>query len=98
MGHAPWSIVVADFDGDGKPDLAIANGSGLDVSVLINLGNGTFTAAVSYPVGGTAVSVAAADFNGDGKPDLAVADQSKVSVLLNLGKGTFAAPVGYAAG
>jgi hypothetical protein len=95
------SLVVAlDLNGDGKPDLAVANSnSSGTVSVLLNLGNGTFSPAVSYAAGSYPSSVAAADFDGDGKPDLVVSNQifsGTTNVLLNLGNGTFAAPVPHA--
>ncbi len=48
-GYNPISMVTADLDGDGKPDLAVANQAGASVSVLFGRGNGTFTAAVEYP-------------------------------------------------
>ena len=84
------SIAVGDFNGDGKPDLAVADGNFLDVSVLINTtaaGSTTPSFATQQPfdVEGDPFSVAVGDFNGDGKPDLAVAKfgDNTVSVLLN---------------
>src|SRR5437016_5336925 len=47
-GLGPFSVAVRDFDGDGKPDLAVANISSNTVSVLLNKGAGTFTAKVDY--------------------------------------------------
>ena len=98
---APISIAVGDFNGDGFLDLAIANRSSNDVSVLLGKGNGTFAKAVNYSAGTGGpdpVSIAAVDLNGDGKPDLVVADlgTKSVSVLLNTGTGTFNAAVMYA--
>ena len=92
-GASPVSVVMADLDGDGKADLAVASGTG--VSVLLNNGNGTFGAPASYGSGTDPVSVAAGDLNGDGKIDLAVGGANRASVLLNLGNGTFAAAVNY---
>ena len=102
-GLAPDSVTAADLDGDGKPDLAVANGGAPPantVSVLLNQGNGTFAARVDYAVGTTPDSVAAADLDGDGKLDLAVVQNysNTVSVLLNNGNGTFAAKVDYPTG
>ncbi len=98
----PTSIVVADFNGDGNLDIAIANRTSNDVSVLLGKGNGTFNPQVKYSAGaGTdPIAIAAADFNGDGKPDLVVADSGSkgVSVLMNTGTGTFTAPVKYSVG
>ena len=99
---APCSIVVADFNGDGNLDIAIANRSSNDISVLLGKGNGTFNAQVKYSAGaGTdPVGIAAADFNGDGKPDLVVANSGNksISVLMNTGTGTFNAAVKYTVG
>ena len=72
----PRQVVVADFNGDGKLDLATANQDGYDVSVLLGNGNGTFTAEQNFTVGTMPRSVAVADFNGDGKLDLAVANSA----------------------
>ena len=91
-GVSPVAVAMADLNGDGKADLAVASGTG--VSVLINNGNGTFGAPVNYGSGTNPFSVAAADLNGDGKIDLAVASNAGgASVLLNIGNGTFAAAV-----
>jgi hypothetical protein len=92
-GTSPVSVAMADLNGDGKADLAVASGTG--VSVLLNNGNGTFGAPASYGSGTNPLSVAAADLNGDGKVDLAVGGADRASVLLNLGNGTFAAAVNY---
>jgi hypothetical protein len=91
----PQSVVVADFNGDGKPDLAVANNGPNAVSVLLNTTPTGATAASFAPQGTFTAnsnlnSVAVGDFNGDGKPDLAVASgmnggggYATVSVLLN---------------
>src|SRR5450631_415092 len=92
-GASPVGVAMADLNGDGKADLAVASGTG--VSVLLNNGNGTFGAPASYGSGTNPFSVAAGDLNGDGKIDLAVGGADRASVLLNLGNGTFAAAVNY---
>jgi uncharacterized protein (TIGR03437 family) len=99
-GTNPDAVAVADFNGDAKADLAVANRGGNSVSVLLGNGDGTFQAAVTYSAGNGPYSLAAGDFNGDGNTDLAVANQSSnnVSVLLGNGDGTFRAAVNYGAG
>ena len=81
-GSRPYSVAVGDFNGDGKPDLAVANGSSNDVSVLLGNGDGTFQAAANYATGSDPISVGVGDFNGDGKPDLAVANYGGNNVTI----------------
>lgn len=94
VGLQPWMIAAADFTGDGRPDLAIANYTSNEVSLLARGADGGFTpmAGSPVPVPGGPVGVAAADFNRDGQLDLAVTsvDASTVSVLLRQGDGSFA--------
>ena len=89
-GAAPYSVTVADINGDGQPDLIVANLNGNTVSVLLNTTapgatTPSFATQQTFTTGATPVSVTAADVNGDGKPDLIVANLngSTVSVLLN---------------
>ena len=91
--------MVDDFNGDGKPDLAVANQGSGDVSVLFGKGDGTFQAAVNYGTGaGSASVVTVGDFNGDGKSDLAVIEGTGISVLSGNGDGTFKFTANYAIG
>jgi hypothetical protein len=102
----PNAIAVADVNGDGKPDLVVANcpGGGCDaqvpgtISVLLGNGDGTFQEPVNYPSGGMLpTSVQIADMNLDGKPDIVVTNESfGVSMLLGNGDGTFQPVVGVA--
>jgi hypothetical protein len=93
-------VAVGDFNGDGKLDLAVANASSNNVSVLLGNGTGGFGAATNYAVGAPPHSVAVGDFNGDGTLDLAVGNNgsNNVSVLLGNGTGGFGTATNYAAG
>jgi uncharacterized protein (TIGR03437 family) len=87
VGASPMAITSADFNGDGNPDLAVANYGSGNVSVLLGNGAGAFTPAPGspFPSGASSASVAIGDFNGVGRLSLAVANQSDntVSILLN---------------
>ena len=81
------------MNGDGQPDLVVANAGSDTVGILLGNGGGTFKKAVTYPAGFFPASVAVADVNGDGKPDLVVANSQdnangSVGVLLGNGDGT----------
>jgi hypothetical protein len=84
-GDAPYSVAVGDFNGDGRPDLAMANFASDNVSVLLGNGNGGFSPPVNFAAGDIPQDVVVRDFNNDGKPDLAVANSGSdnVSVLIN---------------
>src|SRR5262249_97265 len=70
----PHAVAFGYFNGDGIPDLAVANVFSNTVSVLLGNGDGTFQRARNFGVGVGPASVAVGDFNGDGRPDLAVAN------------------------
>jgi uncharacterized protein (TIGR03437 family) len=98
VGNGANSIVVGDFNGDGIPDLAVANGADNTVSILMGVGSGFFQQAFNYPTGPSPDGIAVADFDGDGLADLAVATANGVSVLIGNGYGAFQAPLNTAAG
>jgi hypothetical protein len=86
------SAIVADFNGDGKLDLAyLTSAATSNVIIQMGSGDGSFQAPSAYSAGSTATSLVAGDFDGDGKLDLAVANtqDSSVSILLGNGDGTF---------
>ncbi|MBW7475566.1 cadherin-like beta sandwich domain-containing protein [Paenibacillus oenotherae] len=91
-GSFPTDMTVADFNGDGHMDVAVANTSSGDISVRLGIGDGTFSSQATYPSGNYTTSVTNGDFNGDGKIDLAAANQTTdtVSIFLGIGDGTFA--------
>ena len=85
VGARPSSVAIGDLDGDGIPDLAVANRTTDDVSVLIGNGDGTFATQVTSDDGDRPYFVEIGDLNGDGAMDLAVTNpgDDTVSVLLN---------------
>jgi len=108
-GGAPESVTIADVNGDGKPDLLVANFGNGTVGVLLGNGDGTFQSTVDYDSGGGwTYSVAAADVKGDGKLDLVVVSgcasggscspHGVVGVLLGNGDGTFQPATVYDSG
>jgi len=92
IGHRPSSVAVADFNLDGKPDIAVSNAEDNNVVILLGRGDGTFTQPNSPLTAQLRpVAIVVADFNHDGKPDLAVANllSSTVSIFIGDGFGNF---------
>ena len=85
------AIVAADFNRDGRPDLAHANSGRNTVTILINRGSDGFTRTADIAVGAGPFAMTAGDFNRDGIIDLAVAnaDGNSISVLLGKAGGSF---------
>lgn len=101
-GSSVRGSAVGDVNRDGWPDLAAANDNDASASVLLNQGDGTFSAARVYPTGRWPTSVALGDLNGDGWPELVVANSGYgnsdiershyLGVHRNRGDGTFETP------
>jgi hypothetical protein len=99
-GLAPYSLAVADVNGDGHPDLITANLYANTVSVLMGNGDGSFQPTQDFATGAGSYSVAVADVNGDGHPDLITANlyAESASVLLGNGDGSFQPTQDFATG
>lgn len=80
-------IVAADFNGDGKIDLAVANDIGNSVSIFLGNGDGTFQPHMDITNINQPEEIAVGDFNGDGKLDLAVIEAASDSTMILLGNG-----------
>jgi hypothetical protein len=105
-GYHAWSVAVADVNGDGKPDIIVANACGSSsncyvvgfdgtVSMLLGNGDGTFQPAVTYASGGeTPVSLTVADVNGDGKADIIVVNQCASGTKCKSGNGSVGTMLG----
>src|SRR5262249_31202991 len=83
----------ADFNRDGRADLATANAGAGTASVLLNAGGGQFDPAPELTTGGIPDAIAAGDLNDDGRPDLAVTDL--VNNEVNLFIQDAASPTGW---
>jgi FG-GAP-like repeat/IPT/TIG domain/FG-GAP repeat len=111
-GSIPYSVSIGDLDGDGKPDLAVANDGSNTVSIFRNtsfigvINTGSFASKVDFATGTEPQSVSIGDLDGDGKLDLATANNisNTVSVLRNTSSsgsittGSFAGKVDFATG
>jgi hypothetical protein len=87
VGNNPFGVAAADFNRDGKPDLAVVNQASNTISVLLNIGNGTFGTATTYPTGPSPQFAAVGDFNNDGNPDVIVANTNSSTIGMFLGNG-----------
>lgn len=100
VGARPLSVVVADFNNDGYPDIAVGNSGDSTISLLMGHGDGTFATPTSLTASGTADKyLVATDLNRTGKTDLISAENNgNLSVYAGNGDGTFQSPVTTATG
>ncbi len=93
------SAVAADFNHDGKPDIAVLlwNGpSGGEAQIYLGKSDGTFAAPLSVAApSDPGVSISAPDFNSDGIPDLVMTTENTAVVLQGKGDGTFGPPISF---
>lgn len=88
-GRTPFGVVVSDFNGDQRPDLAVTNAASDTIAILLGAPDGSFAPPIQWPAHTASRGLEAADFNGDGHSDLVAANISWNSavVLLADGKG-----------
>lgn len=79
-GSSRRSVALADFNGDGKPDIGLAGGNGF--ATLRGNGDGTFQSPVSGFAGTNLGFAVAADFDGDGRPDWATSNHNTTSLFI----------------
>jgi hypothetical protein len=99
-GSQPYTVVVADMNGDKKPDLVVGNNGAMSgASVLLGDGKGGFKNGTLFPAGMNSQGVDVGDCDGDGKPDAVVANVGGgMSFLRGNGDGTLSAPATQGAG
>jgi Flp pilus assembly secretin CpaC len=87
-GQAPTAVAIADFNGDGVPDIAVTDPQTDSVSVYLGLGQGLFATPFELPVGTNPTAILAASLSGASLPDVAITDDpsgtaGQVTVLLS---------------
>lgn len=93
VGDVPKSVVIGDFNNDGRADLAVSNNDSNSVSILLGNGVGGFGSATNITVRQSPSAMAIGDFNKDGNLDLLVSStfiNDNISILLGNGLGALA--------
>ena len=93
QGNVIYDLAAADFNNDGKLDLAATGGSQSQTAILLGNNSGGFGAATLFATGGNVRAAAVGDFNNDGSIDIALRGDNAATVLPGLGNGSFNAPV-----
>jgi len=88
-GPGAETTAVADFDGDGRPDVVVTDFASTTPRLLRNIGGGRFAAAQLLPAAYGVLSIATGDFNGDGRPDVVGRSPYAVVLWTGNGNGTF---------
>jgi hypothetical protein len=86
-------VVVGDVDGDGTPDVVVADDAHSTISILRNLGDGSLETAAVYGVPCCPSWITLADINHDGALDIVIVQPNGIALLFGAGDGSFRAPV-----
>ena len=91
-GTNPNAVVVADFNKDGKPDIATSNTASNNISILLDTGSANFN--IGFPP----ATLELGDFNADGNLDIVSTGTGGAAILLGNATGDFATPANFNAG
>ncbi|MGI8772270.1 MAG: FG-GAP repeat domain-containing protein [Acidobacteriaceae bacterium] len=92
IGLVTTGLFLADFNGDGRPDIAVsstASDTAGGIQILLNTGNGSFSTGQAFAPAQYTKALTSGDFNGDSKRDLVVQGTAGIQILLGKGDGNF---------